>query len=126
MKGRLPIGPARTAIRQRQSPHTVHEVTVSKGNMGQDVTDKTERNEPAHLYLYRPGESEVQVPGGIRTEGSLQGLAVNDFEGIQPNIEVSDHLTYGGVEYELVSMTGVHRDEDPPLYRLRFERVEHE
>jgi hypothetical protein len=94
--------------------------------MGQDVTDKTQRNDPAHLYLYRPGESEVQVPGGVRTEGSLQGLAVNDRGGIQPNIEVGDHLTYGGVEYELESMTGVHRDENPPIFRLRFNRVEHE
>jgi hypothetical protein len=98
----------RRIIGARTRSVTVSRPTETTGSLGETETTTTDHTE--NIWLFEPNESVASEITGERIEGTLGGLTVADGS---TDLQHSDRIVHGGVEYEIDTIVG-HPDDDEP------------
>lgn len=114
----------RTIVAARSISVVFTRPTVSTGTL--DETTETTSEFTEQVWVYNPRERTTQADAGERILGDMRGLMVAD-TAYDPNtdsppIEKSDRITHGGVDYEVLTVTGLPDEQDPDLWMIEFER----
>lgn len=87
----------RTVIRKRSSSYDLTRPTItSTGRFGESADEKTTTIPNVSMWLHEPNEINVDVDGGDRIDGDLNGLALPSAD-----VEVNDIVSHGVDTYEV-------------------------
>lgn len=85
--------------------------------MGETVVNTT-LTHTADLWLFAPGEQNVETEGGERLQGDLLGMALNG-----EDLQANDEVTHGADNYRVEDIVHLPHEDDKQIMKFSLMRV---
>lgn len=129
----LPHHLFRQVIRMRHTEYTVTRVDFSRGARGSNTSGVAEEFGQL-LWIFRPGEADVQNEFGVRLTGDIHALAIpsEHARSFSPSDSVeafkmeenTDRIQHGGETYSVKTIEHLPNHDNKQITLIHFDKME--